>query len=942
MPPTNSTGERTQRNALAARLRELVTDASFATPDWTVESTWYGHAPFASWLVEALSPRVVVELGVFRGFSYFTLCQAAARHAPDARIFGVDTWEGDEHAGTLEPGVRDMVEAHNERYPRSTIVTASFDEAAGRFGNGEIDLLHLDGLHTYDAVRHDFETWLPRMSTRGVVVLHDTEVSERNFGVRRLMDDLEVTFPSFRFTHDYGLGVVGTGTELPMSVRTLLEANDDEALRVAVRDAYELLGSRIGHRRGVSDSLPEPRATRGVGYDLLRETLELRVRLRTSEDVRHVMESSRSWRITSPLRGATDVSRRWRSSLRRGILLHVPISLDRRRAFYAAQRASEWRGGRHAYSNWIDTYDALSAVDVDGMQRLAKSLPSMPSISVVMPVFDPELRHLEAAIGSVLAQAYENWQLCVADDYSRNPAVRSLLESYARRDPRVELVFRETNGGISAASNSALELAKGEVVSLLDHDDVLRPHALLLVAQRFAENPHLGLVYSDEDMINDAGVRKTHYFKPDWNRELLRSQNYLCHLASFRTELAQQVGGFRNEFDGAQDWDLALRLTERLDDEQIGHIPHVLYHWRTTSTSVTSPTDAKPYALPAGRAAVRDHLRRIGVSGAVVRAGIHQNVRYDPPADCPLVSVVVPTTMRDGLFDRFAAGLAATTYEPVELIRVARLGTIAASPPLPVTAHGRPSLDVELEHGAFNFARAVNLGCAAASGKLVLIVNDDIEVMHPDWLEIMVGHVSQPGVGAVGALLLYPDERVQHAGVLLGSPEKGGVAGHLYLGATLADPSYAGRRGLNQDLSCVTGACMLVRKEAFDEVGGFDERFAVAYNDVDFCLRLRERGWRIVFTPEAILTHLESASFGSHSKGRSAEYQEDVAEMQRRWRHRLRIDPAHNPNLALDSIEPWRLAFPPRVSYPWRSAPAAVEPDRPSVEPAPQESAKHA
>lgn len=670
--------------------------------------------------------------------------------------------------------------------------------------------------------------------------------------------------------------------------------------------------------------------------------LELRASLRAAEGVLATIESSRSWKVTASLRGAADAARRLRRSLRKAILLRVPVNRAARRAFYAKQQRRERERGRDAYANWIDAYDTLDATDFAGMRALAASLAVQPLISVLMPVYEPNHAYLRAAIESVLGQVYDNWQLCIADDGSSDPSVRPLLESYARRDVRIDVIHGGEHGGISAASNSALESARGEIVALLDQDDVLRPHALLLVAQRFVVEPRLGYVYSDEDKIDGRGVRKAHYFKPDWNPELLRSQNYLCHLSAFRTDMARRAGGFRTECDGAQDWDLALRLTAMLDHDQIGHIPHVLYHWRSTPTSAASGADVKPYAVAAGRFAVSDHLRRVGVRAHVAPVDEHLNVLYARPERAPLVSVVTPTTMRDGLFDRFAAGLAATAYEPVELVRVATPDATAGSPPLEVTARGLACVDVALDGATFNFAHAVNIGCAAASGSLVLIVNDDIDIVHADWLEIMVGHVTQPGVGAVGSLLLYPDERVQHAGVLLGAPEKGGVAEHLYLGSSLADPSYGGRRRLNQDLSCVTAACMLVRKQAFDEVGGFDERFAVAYNDVDFCLRLREAGWRIVFTPEAVLTHLESASFGSHSRGRSAEYAADVEEIRRRWRHRLRSDPAHNPNLALDSTEPWRLAFPPRVTYSWRATGAWFDPNVDSVEPTPQERSEHA
>ena len=253
---------------ISARLRELVSDASFVTPDWVATSAWFGHAPFAAWLVAAMQPRLVVELGVYSGFSYFTLCEAAERYATNAKLVGIDNWEGDEHAGPLEAETRQRVEAYNHRYrSRSSLVTASFDVAADRFSEGEIDLLHIDGLHTYESARHDVETWLPKVSGRGVVLLHDTEVRERGFGVWRVMDELETKFPTFRFPHCHGLGVVGVGTELPAAVGALLAADDNDESRSAVREAYELLGSRIDPGHPTSGDPREDRRAQGSGSD---------------------------------------------------------------------------------------------------------------------------------------------------------------------------------------------------------------------------------------------------------------------------------------------------------------------------------------------------------------------------------------------------------------------------------------------------------------------------------------------------------------------------------------------------------------------------------------------------------------------------------------------------------------------------------------------------
>jgi GT2 family glycosyltransferase len=898
----------------------LLTSASLMIPDSPARSAWRTHAPFAFWLVEALSPKVIVELGVYGGFSYFTFCQAAGLYSPSAALFGIDTWKGDEHSGAVPPDMRRHVEARNESFAsRSTLVTSTFDEAVDRFAEGEIDLLHIDGAHSYDAVRHDFLSWLPKVSSRGVVLLHDTEEHGGGFGVWRLMDELEAQYPCFRFVHGHGLGVVGVGSELPAGPRALFEAADTPDTCRVVREVYALLGWRVGTGHGTTARFWEYGRPAGEGADRLRASFEARARLRRAESTIAAMRVSHSWKVTAPLRAGVAAARNAQTMVRRVVGAALPVNRESRREAEADRRQREYQTGPRAYANWVRDYDTLDASDRAGMKELASSLPARPLISILMPVFDPDVEILESAVASVLEQAYGNWQLCIADDGSTDPAVRPFLESCPGGDARIEVVYRKANGGIAAATNSALDLARGEIVTLLDQDDRLRPHSLLLVAQRMTETPELGYVYSDEDVIDENGVRLSHHFKPEWNPELLRSQNYLCHLSAFRADLVRRVGGFRSEFDGSQDWDLALRITELLREDQIGHIPHVLYHWRAAGpTSTASDAYAKPYALRAGRAAVTNHLERAGIAADVAPADIHLNVRYAVPLEPPLVSVIVPTTMEEDRFETLVRGLSGTEYRPIEVIRVATQAAIDAAPlevAVPPDLLGR---DVPYS-GEFNFSRAVNLGCEAAAGPLMLLVNDDLEVLHTDWLGLMVGHVLQPRVAAVGALLLYPNERVQHAGVLLGA---GHGAAHLYLGASIADHGYSNRLRLNQDLSCVTAACVLLRKEAFDQVRGFDESLAVAYNDVDFCLRLRQAGWRIVFTPEAILFHHESASFGSHSKGRPEAYDREVAELQRRWGPVLRADPSHNPNLALDSIHPWHLAFPPRVQYPWRETTA--------------------
>ena len=635
---------------------------------------------------------------------------------------------------------------------------------------------------------------------------------------------------------------------------------------------------------------------------------------------------STSWVVTTPLRAVGRRLPRTARVLRRAakvvawaVTLRLPSELRARRRERAAAAALERRRRDETYANWVAEFDTLTTADIETMDELAKELDYQPLVSVLLPVCNTPARYLRQAIDSVLAQRYGNWELCIADDASTAKHVRAILESYAARNPRIRVTYRTENGGISAASNSALELARGELMALLDHDDVLRPHSLLLAVREFARGDHIAWVYSDEDKIDKNGRRSGPYFKPDWNPQLLLAQNYLCHLSVVRTALVREIGGFRTAFDGSQDWDLALRVTERVSPDAIAHVPHVLYHWRTIPGSTASGPAAKPYAIEAARRATEEHLRRVGSPGYVLPRHTHQRIRYLVPRH-PLVSVIIPSTGDRDLLEPCVRGLLARTdYGELEVLVVVDENDSEASPHVDFLGQ----LEEEEERirvvpgpaGPFNFSRSVNYAAARADGELLLLLNDDVEVVDPEWLEIVVGYALQNRVGAVGMRLHYPDGTIQHAGMLVGA---GGIAEILYRRRLSTIAGYLNRAQLPQDLSVVAGACMLVRRDAFEEVGGLDEAFPVAYNDVDFCLKLRDRGWRVLYVPDAELVHRESASFGSYQARRAEDHDRDADRMIARWGATLDDDPTHNPNLALDATDPSRLAFPPRVSYPWQ------------------------
>jgi GT2 family glycosyltransferase len=520
---------------------------------------------------------------------------------------------------------------------------------------------------------------------------------------------------------------------------------------------------------------------------------------------------------------------------------------------------------------------------------------------------------LRAALDSVLAQIYPNWELCIANDASTKRYIKPILDAYASRDQRIKVVHRASNGHISAATNSALELASGEFVALLDHDDRLHPLALHFVAKTILENPEAGIIYSDEDKTDESGRRFAPYFKCEFNEQLFLSHNMICHLGCYRRDLVERVGGFRTEFDGSQDYDLALRVIELLDRRQIVHIPRVLYHWSAIEGSTSLIDDAKPYAHIAAMKAIRAHLERVGVRAEVVEAPESKNmnrIRYLLPESKPSVCVIIPTRDRLDLLKQCVDSLRdRTTYLNYSICVVDNGSVERATLEYLERERGR-GLKVIRDDSPFNFSALNNRAARDSNADCLVLMNNDIEVVTPDWIEEMLGHALQPSVAAVGARLWYPDGHLQHGGVIVGL---GGVAGHSHKGLPRGYSGYFARAVLQQQFSAVTAACLLIRHSIYDEVGGLDEHLRVAFNDVDFCLRLVERGYRNVWTPYAEFIHHESASRGAETTPeKQARFLAETQLMKARWGSSLYTDPAYSPNLTL-TTEDFAIAWPPRL-----------------------------
>jgi glycosyltransferase involved in cell wall biosynthesis len=588
------------------------------------------------------------------------------------------------------------------------------------------------------------------------------------------------------------------------------------------------------------------------------------------------------------LRGVT--SRIWsRIRLRLARLANLPTACDMDPTLCSFDVV--WQ---QAYERWIAFREPdAAALETQRQTKLSQG----PLISIVVPVHRTPLSFLIAMIESVRAQTYSNWQLCLADS-GGDPIVSSILNSYCCRDDRIVVKHLAENHGIAGNTNAALEMATGEFVAFLDHDDALAPIALFEVARAIGINPEADLLYSDEDKIDQQGLRRFDvFFKPAWSPETLRSYNYVCHLAVYRHDLLRGLGGVRAGFDGSQDHDLVLRASEQC--RQIIHIPQVLYHWREHGESTARHTGLKPEAAIAGKRAVAEHLKRLGIAGEVTDEprGLAYQVKYTLTRR-PLISVLIPNKDSRSILETCLRSLEQSTYRNVEILILENNSTDKATFEYYRQLASKPHVRVLTWKEGFNYGAINNWGAAQAQGEVLLLLNNDTEAINPDWMERMLEHAIRDEVGGVGAKLFFPDGTIQHAGVVVGM---GGVAGHLYRGFPGDHQGNRYRLLVAQNVSAVTAACFMQRKEVFDAVGGFDERFGVAFNDVDLCLKIRQQEKLLVWTPFAQMWHHESKTRGAEdTPAKQVRFAREVQLFHEKWDDFLAAgDPYFNPNLSL-------------------------------------------
>jgi O-antigen biosynthesis protein len=570
------------------------------------------------------------------------------------------------------------------------------------------------------------------------------------------------------------------------------------------------------------------------------------------------------------------------------------------------------------YDAWCLCYEPPA--DFDFAPHVA-ALARRPLISILLPVWNPPPALLEQTLASVKAQAYPDWQLCIVDDASTDPDVRSLLEREARAEPRIRLQRREVNGGIAAATNTALALASGEYCAFLDHDDTLARHALFALVQATVERPDAELLFSDEDKLDAGGRRTQPFFKPDWDDEWLRTTNCVLHFTMIRTQTLRELGGVAQGIDGAQDWDLVLRVAERVGRARIVHVPQVLYHWRELPGSTAAATFEKPALVAAQRKVMHDTLARRNERGEVLQQTSGWRIVYAVPSPAPRISIVIPTRDRPRLLRACIDSIRKhAKYPDCEIVLVdndsrdpqarAYLEQLAASGTARVVPYPH----------RFNYAAQCNLGVRASSGSMVLLLNNDIEASADGWLQELASLAARPGIGLVGATLYYPDSTLQHGGVILGL---NGIGDRPWIGTPRGFAGPQGRARAVREVSAMVTACAMVVRDRYLEVDGMNEELAVSCNDVDLCLRLSRAGYRHLVTPYAELVHHESASRGYADDPENLRLNRaEEARFAALWRDRLEHDPLYNPNLTLQG-QAYALAWPPRRSAePWRGTDA--------------------
>lgn len=554
------------------------------------------------------------------------------------------------------------------------------------------------------------------------------------------------------------------------------------------------------------------------------------------------------------------------------------------------------------YGKWIMANEAM------GAERYREEMGNFkynPKISVILPVYNISSKWLNKCIDSVVNQYYPNWELCIHDDKSTNEDTIRCLKDWAKKgDKRIKISYGKENQHISGASNDAIKLATGEYIALLDNDDEISPNALFENVKFLNDHPDTDMIYSDEDKLDERGNRSDPFFKPGWTLDLMLSVMYTCHLGVYRKSIVDKIGGFRKGYEGAQDYDLVLRFIEETKEDRIRHIPKILYHWRMLKTSTALSSGSKSYAYIAGERAISDYLKRNKIEGKVVDGvapGFFRVIR-EIKGD-PLVSIIIPFKDLSDVLERCIKSIKEkTSYPNYEIVLVNNQSEESKTKKYLESLKDDPKIKIFSYDKPFNYSAINNFAVKKSKGKYILFLNNDTEVISEEWLTAMLEQIQREDVGAVGAKLLFPNDTVQHAGVIIGI---GGAAGHIYHSYRRTSLGYMGQLHTIRNYNAVTAACMMVKKDLFEEIGGLDEKnLPIAFNDIDLCLKIREKGFKIIFTPYALLYHYESLSRGYDEDFQESDpekYKRVVEEREyfkKRWASWLEGDQYYNENFS--------------------------------------------
>lgn len=545
------------------------------------------------------------------------------------------------------------------------------------------------------------------------------------------------------------------------------------------------------------------------------------------------------------------------------------------------------------YSIWIKKH-TLSKKEIKKQQIDSLSFKYKPKISIITPVYNPPLKYLILCLESVIKQSYQNWELCLADDCSTNPEIKKILNTYVKKDHRIKVIYRSHNGHISQASNSALKIATGEFIALLDHDDELAPQALYQIVKLLNVKPNADLIYSDEDKLEINGIHTEPSFKPDWSPEMFLSTNYLCHLTLIRKSLVNKINGFTKGLEGSQDYDLFLRITEIT--QNIFHIPDILYHWRKIPGSTAAVYSTKNYANQASIKSLKNHIQRTKTKATVIN-GIKQGTfRIIYQISTPLISIIIPNKDNVNYLQKCIESIIQkSTYKNYEIIIIDTGSLNSKTFNYYQKLKSNSKIKLLNWDKEFNFSQVNNFAVKKSAGDYLLFLNNDTEIITPDWIESMLQLAQKKEIGAVGCKLIFKNDDIQHAGVFLGV---GGIANHNFyrLPDKISQPfPLLNSKDMIRNFTAVTGACLLINKEKFLSADGFNTNFKIAYNDIDLCLRLNQLGYRNVYTPFTKLYHYQSVSI---SKNRDqSQFKKEQELMTTRWGNIIKNDPFYNPNL---------------------------------------------